>query len=366
MNIDRIFALIVSQYNELRRDFGAVFLIFLFPLSFALVLSGTALRGAPHRLEFGVADLSGTEAASQFVDALTSQNIRIRNYPQREAALTDIAGKIIPAAIVIPEGWSQDSSVPLQVVANAQMVGLVETVVDAARARVAMGHGADAQKMAYAIERVAGGASSFSFIYPGLLALALVHMGMFLTATPILRSRDRGTLRYILLTPTTTSELMISQIAFRIGVSLLQIVLLLFIGSFVVKLALTNWAMVMAVSALGMIMLVSIGYALAGAAPNAESGMALIMIVNFVLIFGGNIFWNPVDSAVLMTLASALPTSYLADAYRQVITGLPGLWPLWRDFAVMIVFTALALSVTRLTFSYDMDRTTPLGRRKRA
>lgn len=354
MKSDRIIALISAQFAEMRRDFGATFLTFLFPLFFVIVLSASALIGATPSFEFGVLDRAQTQQAQGFVDALASQNVAVTTYADQAALDEALKQRDITAAVVVPEGWTPQGAAPVQVTSDADMAGLTATVLDAARARIGLGDGEGGRAMPYALATVEGGNSEFAFIYPGMLALALVQMGLFMTATPILKARERGTLRYLTLTPATTSELIASQIAFRVVVAALQLLLLLAVGSVIISLDWQTWLGVAGVSALGVVMLVSIGYALAGLVRSTESGMALIMIVNFAMMFGGNVFWNPENSTVLLAVAHVIPVSYLADAYRQLISEAPGLWPLWQDVAMMALFTLLAVLLALRSFSFDM------------
>lgn len=355
MNRDRILALMKSQFTEMRRDLGAMFLTFLFPLFFVVILTGSALVRSSPSFDFGFVDRSGGSVAQGFADALASQNIAIRNYADEEAVRTALERRDLSAAVILPQGWTPEAKdLPIRVVADSAMAGLAETVVDAARARVGLGQGASATAMPFEITTVTGNDAEFSFIYPGMLALALVQMGLFMTATPILKARERGTLRYILLTPTTTRELIASQVLFRVLIAAVQLALLLAAGAFIIRLGPGAWLATVGISILGTVMLVSIGYALAGVARSTESGMALIMIANFAMLFGGNVFWNPEQSSVLTAIARIMPVSYLADAYRQTISTADGLWPLWQDLAMMVVFTLIALVIASRTFTFDM------------
>jgi ABC-2 type transport system permease protein len=350
MNISRITALMGVQLAETRRDFGAMFLSFVFPLFFVLLLSGSVLLSPSFVVEFGIVNGDTTPGARDFADALASQNVALRTVTGTEATELLQSGDL-SAVVTFPDGWTlEGAGAPLGVLSSDTMAGFAETVVDAARARIGLPN--DGAIDARVIEKARN--SEFNFIYPGMLALALVQLGLFMTATPILKARDRGTLRYLLLTPLTRLELVVSQIAFRVGIAVLQIGLLLGVGSFIIDLGLLQWAATAGVALLGVVMLISLGYALSGVATSTESGMALVMIANFTLMFGGNVFWDPAGSTVLMVIAHLLPVSYLADAFRQVISGTDGLWPLWVDLAAMAGWTALFLAIASRTFSFDM------------
>jgi ABC-2 type transport system permease protein len=106
-------------------------------------------------------------------------------------------------------------------------------------------------------------------------------------------------------------------------------------------------------------MLISIGYAVAGIVNSLDTGMAVVMILNFAMMFGGNIFWDPENSLALKIFAHLMPVSYLADLFRQLISGTEGLWPLWVDIGAMLGWTALALVVALRTFRFDMELAAP-------
>ncbi|AGT10938.1 ABC transporter permease [Paracoccus aminophilus] len=355
MSRSRILALMQSQFIEMRRDFGAMFLTFLFPLFFVVILTGSALVRSNPTFDFGFVDQTKSAEAQQFADALASQNIAIKTYSDEATLRSALTRRDVTAAVILPEGWTPTATGPrVRVVADTTTAGLAETVVNAARAKIKLGQGETADAIPFEMTTVEGSNAEFNFIYPGMLALALVQMGLFMTATPILKARERGTLRYILLTPTTTRELVVSQVLFRVLIASVQLTLLLAAGAFIITLSPSAWLATFGISILGTIMLVSIGYALAGIARSTESGMALIMIANFAMLFGGNVFWNPEGSAVLTAVARIMPVSYLADAYRQIISGAQGLWPIWQDIAMMLGFTLLALLIANRTFTFDM------------
>ncbi|RJE85819.1 ABC transporter permease [Paracoccus onubensis] len=349
MTFARIKALFSIQLAETKRDFGAVFLSLIFPLFFVLLLSGSVLLSPDFKVEFGIVNAGTNTEAREFADQLASQNVALRSL-DAETAREGLDNGELSAVVIFPDGWTANGDAPLQLETGKTFAGFAETAIDAARARIGLPE--DTAIEARTIEQARN--AEFNFIYPGMLALALVQLGLFMTATPILKARDRGTLRYLLLTPLTKPEMVFSQIAFRVAVAVLQIGILLAVGSFIVELSPLQWLQTAGVALMGVIMLISLGYALSGLATSTEAGMAMVMIANFTLMFGGNIFWDPEGSTILMVIAHILPVSYLADAFRQIISGSEGLWPLWLDLAAIIGWTVAILLVATRTFSFDM------------
>ncbi len=355
LDLQRAAAVWRIQRKEFFRDFGGVFLSLVFPMLFAVALVASTLITPGFVFTFGVVDAHRNADTAKLVAALASPSVSFRSVDEAtgRAGLKD--GKL-QALVVIPRESLADGRGTIELITDARTASLSAMAMDAARARLLLG--TNGQQPGYATHLTAiekSSDSNFAFIFPGMLALALVQLGLFSTATPLLKARERGTLRYMLLTPLTVLEMLVGQVGVRIGVAMVQVALLLAVGAFVVPLDLAGWLGVVAVSILGVAMLVSIGYLLAGLPRSLESGMALVMIANFVMMFGGNIFWDPTGSTAMKVVAHLLPASYLADAYRQLITGRQGLWPFGVDIAAMLLWTAAALAIAVRTFAFDMS-----------
>jgi ABC-2 type transport system permease protein len=355
-SIARVRGLLRVGYREFKRDFGAMFLSFVFPLFFVVALVTTNLMDAKVAFDVAIVDPHGNPDAAALAEALASDNIAFRTLPEAEAR-QDLRDGKLQAAIVLPERSLREPGAEATLIAEQRFEGFVRMLFEAARARLLLGDGEAAGQFAFRVESFEQQVdSNFSFLYPGMLALALVQLGLFSTATPLLRARERGTLRYLLLTPLTIGEMLAGQIGLRVLIAIVQVTILLVAGMFVLPLAASDWLAVYAVSLLGVLMLVSVGYALAGLPRSLESGMAMIMIANFAMMFGGNIFWDPEAAPVLKIIAHLLPVSYLADMYRQIISGSEGLWPLWLDALALVLWALAALTLAIKTFRFD---TTP-------
>ena len=355
LNPRRAVAVLRIQCKEFLRDFGGVFLSIVFPLLFAAALVASNLISPGFVFTFGVVDPHRNPDTAALVSALASPNMSFRSVDEA-AGRAELKDGKLQALVIFPREPLRNGQGTIELITEARTAGLTTMAIDAARARLLLGAGGQAQGYAMHLSTYEKASdSNFAFIFPGMLALALVQLGLFSTATPLLKARERGTLRYMLLTPLTVFELLLGQVGMRVLVSLVQVSLLLAVGAFVVQLSVGTWLAVAALSTLGVAMLVSIGYALAGLPRSLESGMALIMIANFVMMFGGNIFWDPTNSIAMQVVAHVLPASYLADAYRQLISGRQGLWPLGVDIAAMVLWTLAAMAIAVRTFSFDMS-----------
>jgi ABC-2 type transport system permease protein len=358
LHANRIAAVLRAQTLEFVRDFGSVFLSLVFPLMFVLALVGSNLVKPSFQFTFGVIDTHHNADTQQLLGALAGPGISFKTVEEARGR-ADLDDGQLQALLIVPAKPLHTGEGVIQALADARYQNMVSMALDAARARLLLAEAATRPGYAVQIQTLQRTTDlNFAFIFPGMLALALVQLGMFATATPLLKARERGSLRYLLLSPLTTLELLIGQIGMRVGLALLQVALLLGAGAVLIPLSLGTWLAVAGVALVGVAMLVSIGYAVAGLPRSLESGLALIMILNFGMMFGGNIFWDPKGSAILEVVAHLLPASYLADALRQTLTGREGLWPLWVDVAAMFAWTAAAVAIATRSFSFDMTRRT--------
>lgn len=361
LNFTRIAAVLRAQSLEFVRDFGSVFLSLVFPLLFVLALVGSNLVKPSFNFTFGVIDPHHNVDSRELLTALAGPGLTFRTVDEARGR-ADLHDGQLHALLFVPAAPLRTGEGTVQALTDASYQNMVSMALDAARARLLLAEAGTPAGYPVQLQTLTRSTDmNFAFIFPGMLALALVQLGMFATATPLLKARERGTLRYLLLSPLTVLELLIGQVGMRVGLAMVQVGLLLAAGAVLIPLSLATWLTVAGVALLGVAMLVSVGYAVAGLPRSLESGLALIMILNFVMMFGGNIFWDPKGSVALEVVAHLLPASYLADALRQALSGREGLWPMWVNLTAMAAWTAAAVALATRTFSFDMS-----GRARRA
>ena len=353
MNINsaRISALIATQAKEFYRDFGSIFFSFAFPLFFIITLVVTNNSNPQYKFKLGVIDEYHNALTSELIQTLSENNSIQAATIDKEKAPKMLADGEIHALVKVPQEDFQSGAGRLELVVDQRYEEFSKMVIDAITFRMKP---TNAREHYFVTRPSIAAKSEFSFIFPGMLAMALLQLGLFATATPILRARERGTLRHLLLTPLTATELIFAQISLRTIVAVIQVLFFLAVGTWVLDLSAFTWLAVLSVSILGAIMLISLGYLIAGIAPSQEFGMALIMLCNFGMLFGGNIFFNTADNHLLEMISYAIPVTYLADIYRQLISQSTGNLPLWLNLVAISVWTVAAIAIATRTFKFDM------------
>ena len=348
----RILAMLTIQVREFSRDFGGLFLTFAFPFMFVVSTFATNMMNPVVKFKFGIVDVSQNRQAQPFVDALTATpSVEVKSVT-REKGSQEIKEGTLHALVVIPAGDFQNGQQALELVVSDRYRPIADVIMRATSARLTAAKTDDRLRF-NAVSPGDKVQSEITFVFPGLLAIALLQMGLFVTAVPMLQARDRGTYRYLSLTPLSIPEFLASQIMFRYVVAFAQIALLLIAGSFILKLSPMIWLAVFGVTCMGVLMMVSIGYLIAGSAQSLQVGMAMVMVAEFGMIFGGNVFWDTNTSDMLFYAAHVVPLAYLADMFRQVISGMPGLWPLWVDALAVLGWSAVALFFAVRNFRFD-------------
>lgn len=166
---------------------------------------------------------------------------------------------------------------------------------------------------------------SFDYILPGILAMALMQLGLF-GALQFLSLRERKIIRGLSITPLSRSSILSSEILLRILVGFVQTVIIIMLGVIVFDFSLGgNIIKIFLVVFLGSLTFVSIGYMLICFVRSMEGGNGLAQVVQLPMIFLSGIFF-PVDMMpnFMQPIVKMIPLTYLADSLRQVMIGVPG------------------------------------------
>jgi ABC-2 type transport system permease protein len=181
------------------------------------------------------------------------------------------------------------------------------------------------------------------YMLPGVVAMALMQLGLFGVAGSILQMRERKILRRFWAAPISRSTFIGAQVTQRVTIALLQAGIITLVGHFAFRVPILGSAAVVAgVVLLGALTFVSLGYLIASLARTVEAGTALLQVVNFPMMFLSGIFW-PVEwmPGVLKPVVYALPLTYLGDALRQTMVGAAPLFPLHVDLGVLAAWLVL-------------------------
>lgn len=193
-----------------------------------------------------------------------------------------------------------------------------------------------------------------NFFFPNTLAVSLLWMSLFATALPLVKQREKGALVQMKATPLSPITFMMGSILARLFIGLLQSGLFIAAGLIALELpVLDRLSLFIMAVIIGNLTLVFMGYMIASISRNMQSADAVSQVFNFGMMFlSGVFFTKEMLPDFFQKVSYAIPLTYMADLFRQLMTGYEGMFPIWLDFAVLagfgILFAILSLWFFRL------------------
>ena len=342
------------NFNELSRDWVATFFSFFFPVGFLALYGLSDVFQRPVKFEIGIVTTPEYARAGALIENLNNRPLittREMSFSEGLIALRD--GKL--NSLIVMDSMT-DQPAGIRVLVTDRWADTAHMIISASQTELFL----DELGIEIAFETTIEPPpvevlSELTFVFPGLFAMALLQLGLYATASPLLRARDRGTLLHLSLTSVSHIQIILAQIVMRLSLSGLQMILLIGLGvmAFDIQLA-HNWWLLVPILALGSVMLISMGYAIAGLAPTQESGMVIILIANIFMMIFGQTLTDFTDLAWFTPLVYASPLSYLSDTLRQLMLSVSGLLPIWQNTLIMFGWTALSIFIALKSFRFHM------------
>lgn len=197
----------------------------------------------------------------------------------------------------------------------------------------------------------AGTARGVDFLFPGILALAIMSTAMVSLAIATGFERDMGVLKRLGASPLRRSELLIAKTASVLAIEALQIIVLFAEGlAFGWRGTVGGAFLAVAVMALATVSFAGLGMLLAGTLPAlttlaAANGLWLVLLLvsGMVVPFTSLPGW-------LQGIAKALPSGALADGAREALSGASVGGHVWL---VLALWAVAAPAVAAASFRWE-------------
>jgi ABC-2 type transport system permease protein len=186
---------------------------------------------------------------------------------------------------------------------------------------------------------------NIDFLLPGILGMALMQLGLF-GSLRLVSLREKKILKSLGATPLSRKHLVLSEVTVRLLMAVIQTVLIILIGHLAFGVTVIgSWWKVLGVVLLGAATFVSIGYMLVSFAKTEESGMGIIQVVQFPMMFLSGIFFPlSILPGFLRPVVNAIPLSYLVDLLRNVMVGIPSEFGLTTNLLVLSAWLVISLT----------------------
>lgn len=373
----RLVSLVRKEFIQIWRDPRTLVLILVIPVM-QLFLLGYAATNDVRNMPLAVLDQDRSPQARQLLDAYRAADyFRIAYDVDREADLRTLMdqGKA-RAGLIIPPGYGREISEggPAQVafILDGSDPTVAATSLSAAQL---IGQSLATGVMAETLARRGQPGSlqlpldvrtqvwynpdliSAHFMIPGVIGMILFAITSILTATAIVRERERGTIEQLIVTPIRSWELIVGKLLPYVILALLNTLEVIAIGAW--------WFKVPVRGDLGMIILLSglfaatglgIGLLASTFANTQQEAMLTVWMTLLPSIFLSGFFF-PLEAMppVLQWLSYLMPLRYYLVIIRALLLKGVSVAALQQEIIALAIFGAGIMLIAALRFHKRLD-----------
>jgi ABC-2 type transport system permease protein len=375
-------ALIHKEFRQILRDRRLAMSLIL-PPTLQLLVFGFALNATVSNLRMGVVDDSRTPESRELVAAMTESKSFQRGgtYFDINEMTKKIASGNLDAGLVIPYDYARDlqrgQPATVQVLLNAMNSntatigqGYAQGVIASYNQTLA-GEGihTNFQQISTADVNHRGtvlihpaylynpGLEPTWFIVTGILGVLLILNGSLISAAAIVKEREAGTLEQLLMSPASTTQIIVAKLfplfvlLCMMGMTALAIMRIVFGIPFR-----GNILLVAAAAALCLLCGISIGTFIATFTKSARQAQLTLFFVNPPLTSLSGAF-TPVEAMPkwLQPLAQFNPIQHFGMISRGAMLKGSGIDTLWPNFLALLAFTIALVSLSIWRFRKQLS-----------
>jgi ABC-2 type transport system permease protein len=372
----RLLALMRKEFNQIRRDTRIVMSLIV-PPALLLLVFGSVLNSKIENVRLGVIDQSGTRESRELIaDLSVSRSFRLTRAFLSPGDLSDaVMDGRVQAGLIIPAEFRRDlekgRQATVQFVLNAMDANTATVAktyaqgVVSAYGKGVRGPGVHARfdEAAGAVARPGGVELQPSFLYnPGLFAAWFTVTGVvgllcilnstLVASSALVKEREAGTIEQLLMSPATTTEIIVAKIApLFAALCVMVVILVVGIGRVVFGVPFNGSVfLVFAGAALCLLGGIGIGIFLATFTRSAYQTQLASFFINPPLAFLSGAV-TPVEAmpAWLRPVTQINPIYHFGVIARGSMLKGSGLETLWPNFLALalIALALLTLSIMR-------------------
>jgi ABC-2 type transport system permease protein len=359
MNLRRLFAIMVKELRQLRRDRMTLGMIVGIPV-LQLLLFGYAINMDVRGLPAAVADEAQTAGSRALVQDLLATGVIAAAAPaQSPADLEDLlrAGRI-SVGIAIPRDYERrriEGRESVQI-----MVDGSDTVVQASArqlAQIPLAGQVTAGQLVNVVSFYNPERRSAVNIVPGLIGVILTLTMVLFTSVAIVRERERGNMELLITTPVSSSELMIGKVLPYIAIGLVQTTVVLLLGVWIFQVPIRGALVSVYAAALLLIAAnLSLGLLISTRAKSQFQAMQMTFFVFLPsILLSGFMFPFAGMPVAAQWIAQVLPLTHFMRLIRGVMLRGADLGDLLPSVFALCAFTAVMMTVAILKFRKRLD-----------
>lgn len=199
--------------------------------------------------------------------------------------------------------------------------------------------------------------NSAYFNIPGVIGMILSFITSILTATTIVRERERGTIEQLIVTPIRSWELIVGKLLPYVILGFVETFEILLIGHWWFGVPIRGSA-VLIITTSGLFLMSSLGIGLFAStmANTQQEAMMTVMMFNLPMIFLSGFFF-PIAAMpkFLQVVSYAIPLRYYLTIIRSLLIKGVGLAAIQSEVTALIVFGVVIMGAASLRFRKRLD-----------
>jgi ABC-2 type transport system permease protein len=376
--MNRILPIIRKEFIHVLRDRRALMIAFLTPV-IQMIILGYAATTDVRNVPLAVLDQDRTRQSRALIDAFVqSGQFTVYRYVMSER---DLAAQIdsgqARAGLIIPPDYGRtvtagrdvgvvfvldgsDPSVASNALSSARLIGASlatrvreETLARRGVTTVTMPGAPQVRERVWYNPDM----DSAVFMVPGLIGLVLQFQATLLTASAVVRERERGTIEQLIVTPIRPYELMLGKILPYAVIELLVVGEVLLVGTLWFGVPIRgSLILLVAIACLFLVSTLALGLLISTIAHTQFEAFQLSFLTLLPSVFISG-FIYPIDAmpAALQLISKIIPLTYFLVVVRGIIIKGVGIEALLPQIAALTIFGAALLTIASLRFRKRLD-----------
>lgn len=373
----RLVSMIRKEFIQIARDPRTLFITLAYPVVMLFML-GYAITNDVRNIPLAVLDRDHSRQSRQLLDAYrNSDYFSLDYYVTSEDEMSHLIERgQARAAIIIPPSYARelvagriarvafiidgsDPNIAGTALSAAILVGQAQSTRLMVERLMRKGQsGALAQPIDIRTQVWYNPAMvSANYMVPGLIGMILQFLTTFLTATAIVRERERGTIEQLIVTPIRPWELVAGKLAPYVLIASFDTIEVLAVGVLLFQVPINgSLLLLMLLSGLFLVTTLLTGLLISTVANTQQEAMLTTMFTLLPAIFLSG-FMFPLASmpGVLRAISYVIPLRYFLIITRGIVLKGVGASILWPEIVALILFAILVMSATALRFRKQLD-----------
>jgi ABC-2 type transport system permease protein len=378
----RLRALILKEFNQISRD-RRLQLSLILPPVLQLTLFGFALSANVSNVRLAVVDDSRSPESRELISTLTeSKSFQLAGYYTSVDQLGDAVSRgDADAGVVVPYDYARDlarhRSTTVQFLLNATNANTA-TISQAYAQGVIQSYNAGLQSQGIRLQAVPVAATDLTrrgqvelqpaflfnpglvdswFIVTGVLGLLLILNSSLVASAAMVREREAGTIEQLLMSPASTTEIIVAKIAPLFFLLTLMMIVAICVVRFVFGVPFHGSVLLLlGAGSLCILSGISIGTVIATFSKSAQQAQLTSFFINPPLSSLSGAL-NPVEAMPkwLQPLTVLNPVHHFATIVRGSTLKGSGFLDVWPNFLALLLFTLVLVSLSVWRFRKQLS-----------